>query len=190
MKRILYALLCAQCLSPSYAVAAPEPQAGTEPAAESAGEGKREWGKETEGQAISIMTKKATFASGELVVLTISLRNVGSQDTKIITQAPLGSYDIEVLGRNGEKVPLTLRGKVESETVGYGSSSVTLLKKGQECTVEVPLNRLFDMSLPGKYTVSVTREVWKPGVKAPAPKAISNKIQLTMTLDDELTVKP
>lgn len=151
-------------------------------------EAKREWGKETQGHAISIMAKNAVVSPGDPIILTISLKNVGTEDIRVLETAPLAAYAIEVLGPNGEKVPLTLYGKLSLESHRLGSRSVSILKPGAESSVEIHLNRMFDFTIPGKYTVSVQRAIWKAETDPQTLKTISNKVNLTV--DDSLTSKP
>lgn len=151
-------------------------------------ESKRKWGKETQGHAISIIAKNEVVSPGEPIILTISLKNVGTADIRVLETAPLAAYDIEVLGPNGEKVPLTLYGKISLESNREGSRSVSILKPGAESSVEIHLNRMFDFTIPGKYTVSVQRAIWKADTSPQKLKAISNKVNLTV--DESLTSKP
>jgi len=150
-------------------------------------EAKREWGKELQGYAISITANKAVVAPGESIILTISLKNVGTEDMRILRQH-LAHYDIEVLGPDGVKVPLTLYGERILEGSRESGNSTTILKPGEESSVGIPLNRMFDFTLAGKYAVSVQRAIWKGAPGIPTLKAISNKLNLTV--DESLASKP
>jgi hypothetical protein len=61
--------------------------------------------------------------------------------------------------------------------------SVVCLKPGQQIFAEIDLSRLVDISVPGKYGLSVSRFVLKSGTKQGA-KAESNELEIV--IDDAL----
>jgi hypothetical protein len=143
-------------------------------------ESKTQSEKELQGQAISIKTKKAVFVPGEPIILTISLKNVSTNDIEIVGPI-LAGYDIEVLGPTGEKVPLTLYGKMRFENSRLGSRAVNMLKPGTDFSLEVNLSRLFDMTLRGKYIVSAQSVVGRAqGDTRVVLKVTSNKVNLNV----------
>jgi hypothetical protein len=143
----------------------------------------RRWGQAIEGQALSIATKKSEYAPAERVVLNIALRNEGSVDVLAPKRSPLAIYEVRVLGPDGKEVPHTLWGEKFSTSGKRGSMSVVCLKPGQQIFAEIDLSRLVDISVPGKYGLSVSRFVLKSGTKQGA-KAESNELEIV--IDDAL----
>ena len=163
-----------------------------------ADDGGRAWGKSIAGQAISIATDKAAYAPSQRIVLNIRLKNVGKVDVRLSRAYVLYDYDVTVLlvgGRdrnaaydgptgpvqaipeNGQ-VPHTLLGKVRLESGRGGGHSYPVLKPGQYAAAAIDLTRLFDMSLEGKYVVSVKRSVLSGG--GVAKEATSNELEVTV----------
>jgi hypothetical protein len=139
----------------------------------------RTWGTAVEGQALSAMTEKAAYAPGERIILNVSFKNVGREDVKIVQTNPLALYHVSVLLPDGKPAPLTLFGKGTANCPIF-ARSVGTLRPGQETSATLPLSRLFDFTLSGKYTVSVQRGVWKDGAFSSTLKATSNKLEITI----------
>jgi hypothetical protein len=138
----------------------------------------RAWGTAVEGQAVSIATPKAAYAPQGPVALRVCFRNVGRQDVKAARGNPLGTDLVTVLLPDGKPAPLTLFGKRAIKP--DSSKAVETLKPGEETCDEVGISRLFDLTLAGNYTVSVSRPVWKDGTVSSTLKATSNKLQITV----------
>ncbi len=75
-------------------------------------------------------------------------------------------------------MPLTLYGKGAIKSVD--AKNLERLAPGDEICDEVLLNRLFDLTLSGDYTVSVQRPIWKDGALSTTVKATSNKLGITL----------
>jgi hypothetical protein len=75
---------------------------------------------------------------------------------------PLETYLLTALCSDGKPTPLTLYGKDAIKP--DGTKNLGKLGPGEEMCDELVLNRLFDFTLSGVYTVSVQRPVWKAGV--------------------------
>ena len=127
----------------------------------------RAWGRTAEGLALSIATEKRTYAPGEQIVLNVLLRNFGETPVLLIEQNPLWSYRPTVLFPDGKKAPITIHGKTVSEDdVGSGISECGhLLEPGEMRCVEFVMNKLYDFTRSGKYTVSVRRMHFAPAEK-------------------------
>ena len=155
--------------------------AQTKPGPEMKEESKREWGEAVEGQAISISSEKATYAPGERIVATLSIKNAGRQDVDVTTAAFLMLYDITVLLPDGKEAPLTLFGKRVTESSRSGGSvSSQVLKPGEQISLEFDLSTLFDFSLDGKYTVWARRIVGKSAASKKPLMPSSNKVAITV----------
>ncbi len=145
-------------------------------------ESKTAWGEATDGLAISIVTPRAVYGPHERIVLTISLKNVSNDDKRIGQTSPLTLYDVEVLAPGKNKTPFTSYGKNRLENSREAGVRGSVLRPGEVTSVDIDLNRLFDLTLPGPYTVSVQRVVGKTGASDRVLRAISNTI--TVTIDE------
>jgi hypothetical protein len=138
------------------------------------------WGKAVEGQAVSISSEKMAYAPGERILLHVRFKNVGRKEVRVLRAHSLALYKVSLLLPDGKAAPWTLFGKRQLDGSGEGSRDVDILKVGEESRVELELTRLFDLSLDGKYTVSVERAVWVDHVVRSALKATSNKLEITI----------
>lgn len=123
---------------------------------------KKHWGNPTEGFQISASTDKETYAPCEAINLTLILKNSGQGDAEPWTANIFDqTYRIEVILPNKQKAPLTLWGKRQSDLPIISRASSTL-KSGKTESASIPkLNRLFDMTVPGEYTIVVERTLPK-----------------------------
>jgi hypothetical protein len=143
---------------------------------EGANAAKRTWGTAVEGQAVSITTDKTAYDMGEPVTLGICFKNLGQQDVKAVRKDPLGTYLLTVLDPDGKPALRTLYGKEAIKA--DRAKNLEKLASGEVICDEIKLNRLFDLTLRGVYTVSVQRPVWKDGAISATLKATSNKLQI------------
>ena len=151
----------------------------------------REWGEAVQGRALSISTQKARYAPEEPISLSILLKNAGTNEIQMESISPFAAYYIEVVGPDGKNTPPTVYGKkLFAYLVGsWGSQGPSRkLKPGAELPVEMRIARLFDFSLPGKYTISVQKAIAGRITYTNTLNAVSNKI--TLTIDDSLATKP
>jgi hypothetical protein len=143
----------------------------------------RHWGKPVEGQAVSIATDKSAYAPSERIGLNIRFKNVNKTDLPIRWTYPLQLYEVSVSLVEGPHrralydteegptrvlpdsghVPHTLYGKLKYESSRGGSVSSVKLKPNNYRESWIDLTRLFDMSLEGKYVVTVWGPVFKDG---------------------------
>ena len=153
------------------------------------------WGDAVDGQAISIATEKDVYEASERIVLTLRIKNVGEAEVPIRYPVPF-EYDLRVLlvdsphakaidRRNAPVVPLkgavprTLYGVLQLERLGSTTGASAALKPGDHRAVQIDVNRLFDMSVAGKYTISAQRHVWKSRTSLPS-KATSNTLEIAI----------
>jgi hypothetical protein len=116
------------------------------------------WGKPVGGAALSISTPKTTYFAGERIILDIELKNFSHRDVKTVFRSALDAYSVNVLLPDGKESPQTLFAR-EHVGVGIGSRFGTTIHPGQSVFLRLHVSRLYDFSLPGTYTLSVT----KPG---------------------------
>ncbi len=118
------------------------------------------------GMDMTLSIKKATPA-GEPMALEIELRNVGKQ---ILRYGPTdaGYGDFQILVKDGARkpVPLTRTGKasaVQTRPTEFTKFSPRPIGPGEGYVTIFNLTLLYDLTLPGKYRVSVATEVYPPG---------------------------
>ena len=101
-----------------------------------------------------------TSAPGDKVVLTISLANFGTNSVLLPTTGGLGDYDIRVSDENGKAPPFTRYGETLVRAQASAGTRQHELPPGKVITVRLVLNRLFDLSMSGKYRIKVSRQVF------------------------------
>ena len=143
--------------------------------------------------SIRIGTEKSSYAVGEPVVMRIVDKNEGKE----VERTPLynphnqikykikvslcrsGSSDSSASGKETE-APLTTFGK-EHGGVHRGSVFGLDLKPGEEYTSKVYLNRLYDMTMAGKYTVVLQSTKVSEGTRLLTPTNICRTIEIVLT---------
>jgi hypothetical protein len=135
------------------------------------------WGPTVDGVRIRLVTEKADYRPLEPISSVVDFQNLRSSDEEILV-AFKGSYDFEVKGPNGKDCPLTLWGQdyVYRNTDG----EVRTAKPGDVVSErEQVLNRLFDMTLPGNYTVTARRG-WTGTDPTKSTELVSNPVTITI----------
>ncbi len=92
----------------------------------------------------------------------VTLKNISDKGLLLPTTLPLVDYKVVVKNSSGVTTPLTEYGESKTVSVAVYRSLDTGLSPGQSEVVDLPLNRIFDMTKTGKYFVSVTRRAFTP----------------------------
>jgi hypothetical protein len=115
---------------------------------------------ETVGLRLTASTDHATVDPGDLIEITLTLENVGKDTVRVPgSGAILSIFEFDVLLPTGKLAPPTLYGKKQSDVAAVGSFSVSPLEPGAKTETMVPLSRLYDMTLEGKYQITVRRRI-------------------------------
>ena len=123
---------------------------------------KEAWGEIIDGVQLGICLKKDRFPVCEPVHLVIMLKNVGKDPVKYAETYPEQDYSLLVTDKNGKVVPLTRYGARLSKNVGEVLRRVVkTLGPNGEARVELLVNRLYDMTEAGAYSITVTRPIAK-----------------------------
>ena len=157
--------------------------------------GDKQWGKQVEGYELSLSTEKNEVLPDEPIFVRIALRNSGESDATIVRLPFLPFCKIEVRSAKDEIAPLTLFGKSASKLFSVMTQP---LAKGDEFVVIVQLNRLYDMTLPGRYKVTATRTVWRRDGSGGTAGVVSNTIEVrvkdpgdrTIQIEETVTATP
>ena len=113
------------------------------------------------GYRIAVKTNKKVYSLDEKINLIILVKNMAATKTNISTGQPFSSFHFAVLTPGGENASLTTEGEQESTNLMGGSEFVAIMKPGFEQHEELILNDFYDMTVPGKYTIKVSRSFHK-----------------------------
>lgn len=116
----------------------------------------------TLGCRLSASSPKRTYRFDQSIPLLLEVENVNT-DIAYFSDARLFSmYRFDIRLPDGEPSPLTLQGELESTP--FGSMVYIKLARGMRDADEVPaINRLYDMTLEGEYTITVYRQIFTLG---------------------------
>jgi len=129
---------------------------------------------------ITIVAAQNSVMAGDPIEITVTMKNISDHDVTMgksvgNTQAEL-DYEIIVRGKNGEMLNETSYKKRIKEAAG--SWKTFTLKPGEERTETSNINKLYDLSRPGEYTVQVEKELPASEGKGMVQ---SNTIAITVT---------
>lgn len=133
------------------------------------------WGKPTDGWQISISMDKQQFLLGLPVHATIVTKNVSGKTLSIpAPRSKWVTYKLRLRDEFGD-VPLTRFGKRMEENRGDGSYTEPEIQANDKIVAEIPISRLFDLTLRGRYTLEVSRAIFQQGTKNEV-SLVSNEI--------------
>jgi hypothetical protein len=105
--------------------------------------------------AITISTPEPTIKAGSALLLEMFLTN-GLDHPAVIDNA-LTKYDVEVLDSHGKLAPLTTNGQDLRKKIGWGGGPRFTVQPGDDLRGGVYVDKLYDISRPGQYTIQVAR---------------------------------
>jgi hypothetical protein len=141
-----------------------------------------QWGPETDGGQVSLKATQSKFRFDQPIALQIVVKNVGDKRLYLVRTGLLFMYRFDVRGPDGKPCPLTREGSQEAMGGANGLRDSIALDPGKSNVFKVEmLNRIYDMSLMGKYTVKAYRTVILPGKDERSVEMPSNKIEITVT---------
>lgn len=109
------------------------------------------------GLRASIEMSDTRVALGNKVVVEFVLENVGADEILVGYSQDL-FYEVHIdLRTDGKAVSLTEDGRQQKSLASKASSVLGTLKPDERWRTEVDLSRLFDLSMPAKYELQVTR---------------------------------
>jgi hypothetical protein len=142
----------------------------------------KQWGNEINGISISIQTSKEKYFICENIILNIDLKKTLNIDKEIWynRRDSLFSMDIEIVGSELSEVPLTMYG-IRQKEFAYMLPSLTSFQFNKKniisTTIGEPINKIFDMTLGGKYFIKVKRQF---DISSNLDKTISNVYEITI----------
>ncbi len=129
------------------------------------------WGKETDGWQLGIAVAKTRFLIGEPILVAVISRNLsGTMRQAGLYPGLVPTWNVEAVFLPGEEdTPYTrfgawLNGQHEIPGRGrHGSQVTNRVGAGESVTDIVCVNEVRDMTVPGKYSVTIGRQLWAEG---------------------------
>ena len=124
------------------------------------------WGPELKGMQMSAtILERATFKVGQPVTLAVAIKNISDKEVVLgMLISDVGSFDIavEYIGggmTQGGRVPTTNYGKWRLAAYDASKNFAIRLKPRETRSYRFPIHRMYDMTLAGKYSITVNRYV-------------------------------
>lgn len=134
----------------------------------------------SEGFQLSAQLEKEWVGPCEPVILIVTLKNVSEKVLSLADSRPERDYEIVVKDEQGEETPLTTYGKNLMDSAGVFRRVLLKMNAGQELQNRLLINRIYDMSISGTYSIIVKRNVFRQDGKGFA-EVISNTIKVEIT---------
>lgn len=116
--------------------------------------------------SLSVAAPKEPLKAGTELHLLVTVRNTSKRAISfIIAPGPIPEdeleYEINVRDADGRSAPPSayLRNKDKRVPMSYGSRLARTLEPGESFVEQVTVTTFFDLSRPGKYTISVSRAI-------------------------------
>ncbi|HEX5733475.1 MAG TPA: hypothetical protein VF131_11635 [Blastocatellia bacterium] len=107
-----------------------------------------------------VQTEEEMYIPGEPILLKVVVRN-NTQNTIFIvdTRNPARDFKFDVRNEEGESVALTKDGEDLVNNTAIFRRVAVEIKPGKEVEHSFTINKLFEMTVPGTYSVTVKREI-------------------------------
>jgi len=130
------------------------------------------------GCRLSVTTEHKSYSAGQPIVLTVVLENQ-SKEAVDLNRGRGAGFMYKVSLPNGKLAPLTLEGQQRLGNADSGSRSRVTIEPGKSYTAKISnLNRLYDMTLAGKYEIKVSRHIRPPNKDV---EIESNTVEIVIT---------
>ncbi len=126
---------------------------------------KEAWGPKVAGCRLSVTVDQMSYHVSAPISLQITIKNGGKERVSITRSDWMLVYDFDFRLPNGDPVPMTLEGRRQESIAGMTSVAKALEPGGVESDTIPILNRLYDMSLTGEYTLTVKRRFYPAGAE-------------------------
>lgn len=134
-----------------------------------------EWGSVTEGFQVMIEVSPAVVPSRAPVLVTVATRNVSSGSLILRASGSIFDYRITIEDESGTRVPTQRHRLPAAEQVEHE------LQPGEELVHQLDLNRRYDLTVPGEYTIVVERTVPRQDGEGGRARVTSNPVVLVVT---------
>ena len=116
------------------------------------------WGPTVDGWRLSVSLDKTQFFQGTRIVATIVFQNLATQPRSIGGHGVDFDYELDCRNQQETRIPFTLFGKRMLENRGEGKATGGVLEPGDRIVAEIILSRHLDLTLPGRYAITVSRK--------------------------------
>jgi hypothetical protein len=143
-----------------------------------------DWGSSKYGAQIAVTVPKRVYSPGETIVLTVYLRRRdGEERLRVINSGAWQNYALTLRSRLDGPVSASRFGRsVDEGFVRFMERGTLDLRSGAVLITTIPLNALFDVTMPDVYVLSTSRRVWVDG-NADADVLESNEIEIEVSQD-------
>jgi hypothetical protein len=130
-----------------------------------AGEPSSDWGPVKKGLQMSGRVDRARYRADEPIMLEVAIRNTSKKSVFLgMSATDTSSFDIAVSYVGGGltqvgRMPLTKYATWRFAPFDATKNIAISLKEGEVRRYRFPLNRMYDMTLDGKYSVVVNRSI-------------------------------
>ena len=141
----------------------------------------RKWGPISQGFELSIVSDKEIYHAGDHVILSLLLHNASKTPAAFIHRDKERDFPLDIVSSDGKIVPLTKYGKHLQETANFViSSSKVELSPRDAIEYSLQLDKIYDVSREGTYTVTAKRMVSKEDDRRRAAEIKSNTVHITV----------
>jgi hypothetical protein len=134
----------------------------------------------SEGLQLVVKTEKATFTPGEPIVLSVVARNHSAKPLFIVdTYHPEWDTKFQVRNEAEESAALTEDGERLTKSIAIFRDIRVEINPGDEVQKDFVINKLFEMTAPGTYSITVKRSFCFSGTDV-FMVAMSNIIKVTI----------
>jgi hypothetical protein len=135
------------------------------------------WGQAVGGLRISATANKDRYACGEPVILSVIVQNVDTRNRDITHDDPQErDFWITVVDQDGKQMPLTRFGiHINPSSPVMRQLTANRIPPGGELTWTLVPSRVADMTLGGRFTITVSHDIAPPGGPGPS-RVVSNPV--------------
>jgi hypothetical protein len=118
----------------------------------------------TQPYSLRVALKPGELRAGAPLFVEVTLRNLSRSTARIGQSSLLFDWRYELTWQDGAPVAMTRYGTEGRRSAESGTPGAILrtLAPGEELKAEVPLHRIFDLSISGRYRLVVSRQLPPP----------------------------
>lgn len=138
------------------------------------------WGDVSAGFQLMAHADKEQVNRGDAISIKITIKNSSREVLRLIETSAEKDYRIDIENQYGQQISLTEYGrhirKLANEGTDFRLVGVKL-KPGEKRENVVDVSKLYDLTVPGTYRITVKRTVQAKGREGTA-EVVSNKIEI------------
>lgn len=105
------------------------------------------------------------FKTGDKIEIVLATHNLSAEPIAIVLSKVNSDYQVIVSDESGNSIPLTDYGqRMAINAHEFGRVIFKPLKPNDVYLDMFPLNEFYDLTKPGLYSISVTRDIWRFGI--------------------------